>query len=243
MEKFSLIILIFSCLVHNIEGCNCFWDQHEQSKYCYSEYAVKVLTLSEKFVQFKPNGTHEYFETENVPNYGNDVKVEYEVEVIKTYKGSVKEGARNKIYSAFNGAKCGTRLGTNHYYFLAGTFGSNETLSIGSCDLKIDTTGDDDLTSEIISENFETNWKTGCGKCKFCYKDPKTCGDKNTCAWNSEKQSLLSHCSPSDDVSGACRLWIFDTKVQKWTSDANSTKLNKICFFILFAFLLFLNPI
>ena len=69
-----------------------------------------------------------------------------------------------------------------------GKIDSDGKLGIGLCDVIIDATGDNNRTSEITSENFETNWKIACEK----------------------------------------------------YSDANSIKLNKIYFFILFVFILFL---
>ena len=67
----------------------------------------------------------------------------------------------------------------------------------------------------------------------------------NTCAWNSKKQSLMSYFSPSDDVHNdvSGNFLVFDTNLEKWTSDANSTKLNKICIFMFFAFVLLFNAI
>jgi len=242
MKHILATVLLLFYLVHINKACFCF-KEHPQETYCNSDFAVKVLTYSKKFIELRLDGNHTYLK--NVSEDRQNVHLEFEVQVLKTYKGNISDHTRDKIYSPYSGSMCGLRLEINRHYFLTGMYNLDGHMSVGMCGLYMDVTDQDNVTSGFISDNLLSNWGKGCQTCQFCSDEPETCSKNNTCVWNSNTpklQSALSYCSPSEDENGVCNFFNLTlAEFQKLTDEAVSIKLDKTFLFISFSLLHFID--
>jgi len=242
MKNILATVLILFYLVHLNEACFCY-KEHPQEIYCNSDFAVKVLTYSKKLIELRLDGNHTYLK--NVSDDRQNVHLEFEVKVIQTFKGNIKDNVKDKIYSPYSSSMCGIRLENNRYYFLTGRYNLDLHMNIGMCGFHVDVTDQENTTSDFISDNLLSNWKKGCKICHFCDDEPETCDKNNTCVWNSNMpklQSALSYCEPSKDENDVCN-FVDQTlpQFQKLSDAAVSINFNNVLLFILFFFLHFID--
>nr|XP_022291034.1 metalloproteinase inhibitor 3-like [Crassostrea virginica] len=113
---FSLLVIIMA-YISGIDACSCF-KRDPQSLYCDSAFVVIGEVTGERF--------------EIVPNdYNGHVRIVYDVDVTKVYKGKLSKGSI-EIRTEESDGVCGVTLEVNKVYLLNGNLHQNETL-IDSC--------------------------------------------------------------------------------------------------------------
>ncbi|XP_062566241.1 metalloproteinase inhibitor 2-like isoform X2 [Saccostrea cucullata] len=102
MHVFVLSYVFVGCFAFSM-ACSCF-PQHPQVQFCNSDFVVKATVLERK------PGNNEFRQ-----------EVKYEVNILEDYKNSYGPNrGRRAIYTASNGAACGSYFQLDKTYIIAG---------------------------------------------------------------------------------------------------------------------------
>uniref|UniRef100_A0A9J7X1A2 Metalloproteinase inhibitor 4 n=1 Tax=Cyprinus carpio carpio TaxID=630221 RepID=A0A9J7X1A2_CYPCA len=83
------------------ESCSCF-PGHPQQMFCMSDIVMRAEVTGEKIIQ----------SDDNTPGMG---KIQYEIQVIKVFKGFDRIKEIQHVYTNEMSSMCGTRLGRGQY--------------------------------------------------------------------------------------------------------------------------------
>ncbi|KAJ8259854.1 hypothetical protein GJAV_G00174240 [Gymnothorax javanicus] len=167
----SLILLLVLTLglQEQVEGCSCS-ASHPQQQFCDSEIVIRAKISGEKVVS-PSNSSSPYLKM-----------FQYEIKLIKMFKGFEKVKDIQYIYTSVFSSLCGIRLNTSNkiHYLLSGNMLSDGKVSIGLCDFNEPW----DNLSMSQKKNLNHRYQMGCD-CKIttCYTVPCSTTADNECLW------------------------------------------------------------
>ncbi|KAL2091545.1 hypothetical protein ACEWY4_013808 [Coilia grayii] len=152
-----------------VEGCSCH-PAHPQQHFCYSDVVIRAKISGEKIVS--PSNMSSPFMK----------MVQYEIKLIKMFKGFDKVKDLQYVYTPLYSSLCGVKLDSNNkiQYLLSGHIRRDGKVSIGLCDF----TEPWDNLSLTQKKNLNYRYQMGCD-CKIapCYTVPCSSTADNECLW------------------------------------------------------------
>ncbi|XP_043107545.1 metalloproteinase inhibitor 4-like [Puntigrus tetrazona] len=160
----TLALLFFSSVALNgqVEACSCA-PGHPQQLFCMSDIVMRAEVTGEKIIP----------SDENIPGMG---RIQYEIQVIKVFKGFDRINEIKHVYTNEMSSMCGTRLGHGQY-LLSGSI-TPEGFFVSMCDyLELW-----DKLSMMQKENLKYRYLMGC-TCMIstCIEKPCQPSAKNEC--------------------------------------------------------------
>ncbi|XP_067287745.1 metalloproteinase inhibitor 2-like [Pseudorasbora parva] len=206
----ALLLCVCVCLS---ESCTCD-SGHPQEYFCSSDIVMRAEVTGEKIIP-------------EDDNRGGMREIQYEIKVIKVFKGSDKIKQIQHVYTSVMSSVCGTKL-DHTQYLLSGNIMSDK-FSVTLCDY----TKRWDSLSLMMKNNFKYRYQMGCD-CKifFCTEGrPCPSSRENECvltgwsSWIDNEQACIRH---SD---GSCS-WFTgtDTPSTNHTTDARLTTKSQTSF-------------
>ncbi|KAJ8258652.1 hypothetical protein COCON_G00176640 [Conger conger] len=162
-----LVLVLTLGLEERAEGCSCI-PAHPQQQFCSSQIVVRAKIKGEKIVP-PGNGSSPYMKM-----------IQYEIKVIKMFKGFQKVKDIQFVYTPVFSSLCGIKLDSSKEYLLSGNIYRDGKVSIGLCDLIEHW----DNLSVSQKKNLNYRYQMGCD-CKIatCYTVPCTAITDNECLW------------------------------------------------------------
>ncbi|XP_042621784.1 metalloproteinase inhibitor 3 [Cyprinus carpio] len=144
------------------ESCSCF-PGHPQQMFCMSDIVMRAEVTGEKIIQ----------SDDNTPGMG---KIQYEIQVIKVFKGFDRIKEIQHVYTNEMSSMCGTRLGRGQY-LLSGS-NTPDGIFVTLCNnLALW-----DRLSLIQKNNIENTYLMGCNcTISTCFEKPCKPSTKNEC--------------------------------------------------------------
>ncbi|XP_050978999.1 metalloproteinase inhibitor 4 [Labeo rohita] len=161
----TLALLFFLSVGLNeqvVEGCSCA-PGHPQQLFCMSDIVMRAEVTGEKIIH----------SDEHIPGMG---KIQYEIQVIKVFKGFDKIKEIQHVYTNEMSSMCGIRLGSGQY-LLSGSI-TPEGFFVSMCDyLELW-----DRLSLMQKNNLKYRYLMGCD-CMISICTEKSCqlSTKNEC--------------------------------------------------------------
>ncbi|KAJ8361079.1 hypothetical protein SKAU_G00176040 [Synaphobranchus kaupii] len=153
-----LVLVLTLGLEDRAEGCSCF-PAHPQTHFCNSEIVIRAKIMGEKIVS-PSNSSSPYMKD-----------IQYEIKVIKMFKGFEKVKDIQYVYTPVYSSLCGVPLDSSNkvQYLLSGGMWNDGKLSIGLCDYIKPW---DDL-SATEKRNLNYRYQMGCN-CRIttCFSEP-----------------------------------------------------------------------
>ncbi|XP_053577071.1 metalloproteinase inhibitor 4 [Bombina bombina] len=166
----TLIFVLFITHIRDlVEACSCA-PTHPQKQICEAEIVIRAKILSEKVI---------------LPKSGDPFRtkmIQYEIKLIKMFKGFEKLKDIQYVYTPFDSSLCGVKLEaySKKQYLLTGQISSDKKVYIQLCNL-IEPWDDLPFSQK---KNLNQRFQMGC-ECKIttCYTVPCTVQARNECLW------------------------------------------------------------
>ncbi|MBN3325361.1 TIMP4 inhibitor, partial [Atractosteus spatula] len=162
-----MLVLLTVQLEDVVEACSCA-PAHPQQAFCYSDIVIRAKVSGEKIVS--PD-SHPHLKM-----------IQYEVKLIKMFKGFEKVKDIQYVYTPVFSSLCGVKLDASNkvQYLLSGRMGSDGKVSIGLCDF-IEPW---DNLSMSQKKNLNQRYEMGCDcRISSCYSLPCSTNAENECLW------------------------------------------------------------